>query len=222
MTKHHNELDRKKFLVPALLFIALLAIAATSVLHSQIETAVKWASNAITSHSAWGAAAFVVIGALSAMLAFFSTVVIIPVAVEQWGVPLTISLLWIGCTLGGCAAYTVGRHLGRRFVRYFIPKEQVEYWEERISRHAPFPVILVFQLAVPSEIPGYVLGTVRYRFPAYLLALSLAELPYVAGTVLLGAGFLNQDYWLMVAVGLAGLALGLWAVTSLRRTFSTI
>jgi uncharacterized membrane protein YdjX (TVP38/TMEM64 family) len=215
---HRKELGRR-FLVPAVLVVVLVAITATTTLHGQIEAAIKWASGLISGHSVWGAVAFVVVGALSAMLAFFSSVVIIPVAVDQWGVPLTIALLWLGCTLGGCVAYAIGRFLGRRFVRYFLAPEQAQYWEEHISRRVRFPVILLFQLAVPSEIPGYVLGTVRYRFVPYLLAVSLAELPYVSGTVLLGAGFLNRDYRLMAVVGLAGLCLALWAVTSLKRAF---
>lgn len=209
------ELDWKRFLVPVLLFIIVLGVA-TSSLHGYVEAGIRWASSAISVHSIWGAVAFVIIGALSAMLAFFSSVVIIPVAVEQWGVTLTIALLWLGCTLGGCAGYSIGRFLGAHIARLFIPHEQMKYYEARVTRHARFPVILVFQLALPSEIPGYVLGTVRYRFAPYLLALCLAEFPYVVGTVLLGAGFLERNYGLMIAVGIVGLGLVTWAVRSLK------
>lgn len=210
-------LDWKRFLVPTIVFLVVLGVAASS-LHGYVEAAIRWGGNLISGHSKWGAVAFVVIGALSTMLAFFSSVVIIPVAVDQWGVPLTTALLLLGCTLGGCAAYSIGRFLGARIARRFIPHEQMEYYEQRISRHAKFPVVLVFQLALPSEIPGYVLGTVRYRFLPYLLALLLAEFPYVVGTVLIGAGFLERNYGLMVAVGIVGLGLVTWAVQSLRRS----
>ena len=69
----------------------------------------------------------------------------------------------------------------------------IESIEESLGRHTRFRHILLFQLTVPSEIPGYVLGTLRYRFAAYLAALALAELPYAIGTVYLGSIFLQRQ-----------------------------
>ena len=43
-----------------------------------------------------------------------------------------------------------------------------------ISAKATFPLVLLFQLAVPSEIPGYVLGALRYHFGKYLAARAIA------------------------------------------------
>ena len=76
----------------------------------------------------------------------------------------------------------------------------------RIGARAAFPTVLLFQLALPSEIPGYVLGIVRCRPAIYLAALALAELPYAVGTVYLGESFVRGDYALLVGLGAVGIA----------------
>ena len=50
------------------------------------------------------------------------------------------------------------------------------------------------------------------------ITLSLAELPYAVGTVFLGQGFVEQNAWLILAVG----ALGLVAVTLLAASPSFV
>jgi uncharacterized membrane protein YdjX (TVP38/TMEM64 family) len=99
-----------------------------------------------------------VFSALSAMIAFFSTAVITPIAVETWGAGASIALLWTGWMLGGVCAYGIGRSLGRPVVRALTSHDALDRFENRISSRAPFGLVLLFQLAMPSEVPGYVLG----------------------------------------------------------------
>lgn len=73
-----------------------------------------------------------------------------------------------------------------------------------LDKQPSFGSVLLFQLALPSEIPGYLLGLARYPLPRYLAALMLAELPYAVGTVLLGIGFVNRDTTTLVAVCIVG------------------
>ena len=82
---------------------------------------------------------------------------------------------------------------------------------------APFWLVLLLQLALPSEIPGYVLGLARYSFPRYLLALSLAELPYTVATVYLGTAFLERRGAVILAAGLSVALLSVVAFYLLRR-----
>lgn len=69
-----------------------------------------------------GASLFIAFAAVSAMLAFVSIAVIVPAAALAWGELLSMLLLWIGWILGGCAAYSVGRFLGPRVVRFCAPR----------------------------------------------------------------------------------------------------
>lgn len=180
------------------LYIAVSSDAVYSLLFG-VVTAV---SEIVATHPVWGAVLFVLLSAVSAMVAFFSTGVIVPVALVTWGAGGTLVLLWLGWVLGGVVAYTLSRSFGRRVVTALTSGEALA-WGDRISSRAPFHLILLFQLGLPSEIPGYVLGLLRYPFLTYLTALGLAELPYAIATVYLGDSFLERR-----AIVLIGLALG--------------
>ena len=79
-------------------------------------------------------------------------------------------------------------------------------YEDRISRHTPFRVVLLAQFALPSELPGYLLGVARYPIARYVAALGIVELTYGIATIYLGTG-LVQHRVLPVVAGLATLAL---------------
>jgi uncharacterized membrane protein YdjX (TVP38/TMEM64 family) len=64
-----------------------------------------------------------------------------------------------------------------------------------------FGFILLFQLALPSEIPGLVLGLAHFPLDRYLLALAIAELPYAIGTTMLGASFVSRQFGLLITLG---------------------
>jgi uncharacterized membrane protein YdjX (TVP38/TMEM64 family) len=72
-------------------------------------------------------------------------------------------------------------------------------------------------MALPSEVPGYLVGLLRYPFARYLLALGLAELPFALGAVLLGESFIQGDVLRLVALGLAGIVLSASAVVAWHR-----
>ena len=209
--------QQKRLLGLALVLLAAIAVAASSRLHGTAEAAVELVGDLIEQHPGWGLFAFVVLAALSAMLAFFSSMVVVPVATHHWGQATTVALLWVGWLAGGAASYAIGRFLGSGVARLLVSAGHITYCEDRLSARAPFWMVLLLQLAVPSEIPGYVLGSLRYRFPAYFLALALAELPFAIAAVCLSSGFLERQYWMMAVVGVAGIALLAWAIRRLHR-----
>jgi hypothetical protein len=101
--------------VIALLLILLAAAALTRVpdLHAQVDRLLLAASVIIEQHRVLGAVVFVVASALSAMLVFFSAVLLVPVGIETWGSLGCFLLLWLGWLLGGVLTYGIGRSLGR-------------------------------------------------------------------------------------------------------------
>jgi uncharacterized membrane protein YdjX (TVP38/TMEM64 family) len=208
---------RRRVLVTALILIGALLIASSAELHGAVQGAVRWASGMIRDHPFLGTALFVVLAAISAMLAFFSSVILIPVAVDQWGPLTTVVLLWMGWTLGGLAAYSVGRYWGAGVVRFFVSRATMDRYESQVNANAPFHVILLVQGALPSEIPGYLLGIARYPLLPYLAALSIAQLPYSIGAVILGNGFLHRQFGLMIVIGTLGLIITGLAAIGLKR-----
>jgi uncharacterized membrane protein YdjX (TVP38/TMEM64 family) len=146
------------------------------------------------------------IKALAAMLAFVSSWIVVPFAVFRWGTTGALLLLWIGWLLGGVGTYAIGRLLGRPAVRWLVSPAMLARYEDRISRHTPFRVVLLAQFALPSEFPGYLLGVARYPIARYVAALGIVELTYGIATIYLGTG-LVQHRVLPVVAGLATLAL---------------
>jgi uncharacterized membrane protein YdjX (TVP38/TMEM64 family) len=228
MSEPATEAGRRGRLAPAwrhaltlgLLIAGLAALATSDAAHQLFVRVVGVAEGVISAHPVLGISLFIVLSALSAMLAFFSTAIITPIAVETWGELLSIAFLWIGWMLGGMTAYGIGRTLGRPVVRALTSPDAVERFENRISSHAPFGLVFLFQLAMPSEVPGYVLGLGRYSFPKYLVILGMVELPFAIGTVHLGASFLEQRTAMLLAIGAAGVALTTWAIYTLQKRLS--
>lgn len=153
----------------------------------------------ISGHPGLGAVVFVLLSALSAILAFFSSALLVPVAVYTWGTALTIGLLWLGWLLGGMAMYALGRGLRRPSGHKSGPPGRFAAYLPKSPDPPGFSLVLLWQLALPSEIPGYLCGYLGVSFRNYILALALGELPYAIGAVLLGESVVNRQLgWLMV------------------------
>jgi len=154
-----------------------------------------------------GGLLFVLAAALAAMLAFVSSSVLVPIAIYAWGQETAFVLLWIGWLVGGMASYAVGRYLGRPILRLMTSNWQVAHYERRISATAPLALVFLFQFTLPSEIPGYVLGLLKYSFWRYLLVLGLTELPYALALTFLGGALIlgNMIRFALVALGVVAL-----------------
>lgn len=193
-------------LLALLLLVAVGAFLMSSgTPYEKIRLLIDRAESVVAQHSAGAAAMFVALSALSAMLAFLSTAVVVPVAIGAWGKAATFGLLWAGWMLGGFLSYFTGRYLGRPVVRWLASDESLQRFEQYAGRTLSLPRLALVQFALPSEIPGYVLGTLRYPLRKYLLILSLTELPFALGAVLLGDRFLARDYVWFAIIAIAGL-----------------
>jgi uncharacterized membrane protein YdjX (TVP38/TMEM64 family) len=170
----------------------------------------------ISAHPISGAVVFVLLAAASAILAFFSSALLVPAAVFTWGNTLTILLLWLGWLIGGIAMYWLGHSVRRPDTNSEHPGRFAAYLPKN-PEAVGFPLVLLWQLALPSEIPGYLSGYLGVRFKTYLIALALGELPYAAGAVLLGESIVNRRISLLLALGLAFATIGYLLVRLLRR-----
>ena len=195
---------RRLFLLLGMLAL-LFAATALDPVHDRINQFLEWAKQVIRQHEALGLMLFVILSALSAVFFFLSTAVIIPVAVYAWGKPMTIFLLWGSWILGATLSYWIGRHPGRKLTKWIVKPRKVAQYEKKITARANFPLVLLFQVAVPSEIPGYVLGTLRYRFGKYLSARAIAEVPFAFAAVYLGDAFVKRQYLPLILVSAASL-----------------
>ena len=115
-------------------------------------------------------------------------------------------------------SYAVGRYLGRGVAGLLVGAETLEHWERELRDRSHVTHLVLFQLAMPSEILGYVLGIVRYSFLTYIGVLSLTEIPYALAIVYLGESFLAGDAVRFVVVGVVAIAVRAGLYFWLRRT----
>src|SRR3990170_2463850 len=112
---------RRRVLVIILLAAALALVTSFAELHAWLISLLPAAEAIIREQAVLGVVVFVVFAALSAMLAFVSSAVIVPVGVYVWGKAASLLLLWVGWILGRVTAYTISRYLGRPVVQALGP-----------------------------------------------------------------------------------------------------
>jgi uncharacterized membrane protein YdjX (TVP38/TMEM64 family) len=140
--------------------------------------------------------------------------------VFTWGAPLSLFLLWLGWILGGALSFAAGRAFGRPLLRWTVSAKTLQKFQSHVHRDMPFVVVLLFQLAIPSEIPGYLLGTVGYRFDRYLLALAIAELPMAFATIMLSESLVRSGAWALWSGAALLIVVSLGAVILFKRRAS--
>lgn len=213
----HLSLGWRRALFAGLVVGLLAFVLSSNAAHSALLRGLSAVERVAASHPGWAAALVVLVAALAAMLAFLSSWIVVPFAVYTWGPIGALLLLWIGWLLGGTASYTIGRVFGRPVVEWLGFGPLLARYEERVSSRTPFAFAFLFQLAVPSEVPGYLFGLGRYPYVRYLASLGLAELPYGFATVYLGAGIVQRRATMVLIIGSALMLLTGWAWFALHR-----
>lgn len=141
---------------------------------------------------------FVGLGAASATLSPLSSIPLVPPAILIWGQGITFALLLLGWLLGGVITYLIGSYGVNPVIRKFIDVDgKMAYYESRIPRRAAFWLVLLFRLALPAEIPGYVLGGLRYDFPKYITATFLSELVFAVGAIYGGQAVIDKQPYIL-------------------------
>src|SRR5512136_538245 len=136
---------------------AALLLSIDSV-YGALQRVLSAAEPLIAGHPYLGAVVFVVLAAVSAILAFFSSALLLPAAVYAWGNTVTLGLLWLGWLLGGMCTYALGRGLRRPQAKAPRTSRQLDFYLQRVQGEVTFALILLLHLAMPSEIPGYLCG----------------------------------------------------------------
>lgn len=213
---------RRRALMLAALAAGIVLAVWSDFLHDSLLRLLAAGEVLVREHPVLGMAVFVALAAISAMAAFVSSAVITPVGILAWGKAITVLLLWIGWVLGGVIAYTLGRRIGRPVVQALHHGEELERYGTHLNERAPFGFVLLFQFALPSELPGYLLGLARYPLRKYLVILLLAELPYSIATIYLGSSFLDRRASLLIVLGAIAAAASLWALRALRIRWSRL
>ncbi len=199
---------QRHVLVLGILVLIVGLVAASESLHDRTQEIIVWTEDLISRAPLLGMLVFVLLAMMSAMLAFFSSALLAPIAIYAWGEAACFGLLWLGWCLGGIVSFCIGRFLGRSAASMIIGEETIDSWQDYVHERTKFIHVLGLQAVIPSEIPGYLLGILHYPFLLYLLALGLTEIPYAIAVVYLGEAFLvgRSTVFLLAGAGLLALA----------------
>jgi uncharacterized membrane protein YdjX (TVP38/TMEM64 family) len=196
------------------LLLTLLLYSAT--FRNFVDKATDWARVIMNAHPVMGAAVFFFFAAASAMLAFTSSAVLVPPANLVWGKLITFFLLWGGWIAGAITAFGIGKIARPLLVRLGY-QETLDKYQQFVSKRMKFWSVLLFCFAVPSEVPGYLFGGLRYPFLKFLLAIAIVESIYAFGIVIAGESLVADKPLSLLATVAILIAFGLAARWLLRR-----
>jgi uncharacterized membrane protein YdjX (TVP38/TMEM64 family) len=204
----------RKLAILVVAVVLLAIVVGWGPAHAFVTHVVESAKPVIEAHPFTGGLIFIGLAVASPLMMFVSSVALVPIAVKAWGAPVTALLLWIGWFLGGQLTYTIGVYLGRPMVRRLLGKERFAKYEHRVPRKAPVLKATLVQLALPSDVGGYLFGMMDYSRSKYAIALALAELPYALVTAYVGVALVEQRFGTLV-FGVLAAALALtWFMRS--------
>lgn len=212
----------RRVLFGAALVVVLAFLVFSDTAHATLLRILEGVKSVADVHSGLAAALVVLFSALAAMVAFLSSWLVVPFAVHTWGTLGGLLLVWGGWVLGGACSYVIGIRFGAPVVRWLGFSSLLARYEDLVSRRTSFALAWLFQLALPSEIRGYLFGLGRYPIGRYLLSLALAELPFGVASVFLGRGVLDRHVTLVVVMGLAQVVLVVAALRGLRRRLAAM
>ncbi|AEI79316.1 transposase mutator type [Cupriavidus necator N-1] len=81
--------------------------------------------------------------------------------------------------------------------------DKLAKYRDYVSQRMKFWAVLLFCIAVPSEIPGYLFGSMHYPFRKFLAAMAIAEAGYAFGIVVAGESLaIDRPLPFLIAVGI--------------------
>lgn len=207
MTPNFNFIFHRK-LASIFVFVLLVAVFWYSAkMQALLYDALFYIENYFQNHVVLGVFLFIGLAAVSALASPFSSVPLVPVAILMWGSVLSIVFLVVGWLLGHIASYLIGYYASYSVVKSLIPFDKLNDYLKRFSPKSEFLLVLLFRMSMPAELPGYVLGIVRYNFWKYFIATFIAEFPFAILTVYGGDAFMRKDAIVLIGVVIIGVAI---------------
>jgi len=198
---------RRHALLVAVLVALALVLWGSATAQEHFAAGLEYTRAIIDSRPVFSQVVFVALAAGSAMLMFFSSVALVPLAVNAWGAEYTLLLLMIGWFTGANLAYFIGRWFGRRVTEYFVAADTLDRYGHLLSAKLKVGEVTLLKLALPSEMPSFALGIMRYPIAKLMIVLLASELPFAVWAVYLSVALINEQRAIFIAVLVAGFVL---------------
>ncbi len=198
---------RRYFYLTLLLLAFILIFWYSAKFQSSFYGIVEFLKTQAEARPITSVAVFVLFAAVSAMFSPFSSVPLIPPAILIWGDTATLLLVLIGWLCGGILTYLAGFYGINPVLKKFVDLDgKIRFYQDKLSRRAELWLVMLFRLAMPAEVPGYVLGIVRYNFGWYFFATLVSELVFAFATVYGSEAILEKRLGLLLVLAIFMLA----------------
>ncbi|MFO8016832.1 MAG: VTT domain-containing protein [Candidatus Woesearchaeota archaeon] len=146
---------------------------------------------------------FVLIVALSIILAPVSSVPLFPLGSSLWGCMMTGVLGAAGWTLGAVVAFILARKFGVSLVARVLPTKKIYRFEGRIPDENLFWTIVFLRMVIPVDGVSYLVGLFsKMRLGSYTLATIIGLVPFTFMTACFGS---INFYYQVIFVSIASL-----------------
>ncbi|MFD2024626.1 TVP38/TMEM64 family protein [Promicromonospora aerolata] len=174
----------------------------------------------VAAFGAWAPVLFIA-GYVVATLLLLPKNVLSAAAGLAFGLPLGVTLVWIGAMLGAAASFWLGRALGRDGVARLAGRHMVRL-DGLVRRHGVLAVLVARLIPiVPFTAVNYGSGLTAVGFPAYLLATAVGILPGTVAYVAVGAYGTDPGGWQFLVAAGALLVLSVGGAAFARRRSRT-
>jgi uncharacterized membrane protein YdjX (TVP38/TMEM64 family) len=186
--------DYLKIIFGFLLIFALASFLIYSLTFQQAyQQFISFLTLKIVGNHLAGAVIFILIETAAVMLSPLSSVPFLIIVIDIWGKLFALLYSMIGGMLGASLSYLIGKYALVPAMKLFVPQKRIEEFQKIIEKHSSFLLIVLFRLAMPVEIPGYVLGLTKYSFWKYLAATAIAFLPFYILSIYAGEAFIQKN-----------------------------
>lgn len=152
-----------------------------------------------------GAAIYFAVVAASVVVLPFSSLPLLPIAAQTYGVFLTGLLSAAGWWAGCLVAFWIARR-GRGLVERFASLDAIDRIEEKLPKEVTFGAIIVLRMILPVDLVSFALGlTRRLAFGTYATASLIGILPF-AFVLSYAGGKLGAGQYLVFALVVFGVA----------------
>ncbi len=191
-TKNYHFLQRP--LIYLIVIIIIAVIFWSSVEFQKIFTnSILFTAQYLERYYFLGIFVFLMLSVISAILSPFSSVPLIPIVITVWGNVLTMFILMLGWVLGSIVSYFLGSFTGYSLLKKIFSTKKVEQYKQLLFPRINFLTVILFRVAVPTEIAGYLLGTIKYNFLKYIFATTIVEALFAVIVVYSGEAFMNAN-----------------------------
>jgi len=189
----HNHYFKRRLIISLVIVIIAVVFWSSTELQKIFSDSTLFTGQYLGQHPFMGIMAFWAISALSAIISPFSSVPLVPIIAVIWGNTSTFFLLLLGWLSGSVISYFLGSSTGYVLAQKIFSPKKAGYYKQELSAQANFLTVLVFRLAMPTEIAGYALGAIKYNFVKYLIATAIAETPFALIVVYSGEALVEAN-----------------------------